>query len=390
MKVAIAGGGIGGLTCALALQRGGHEVTVYEAAPEITPVGAGIWLAPNGQEVLRRLDPAVLKDVQAGGRLMDQAVIVDWTGRTLSRISSDAFQDRYATPRTLAIKRSRLHRILNTALEPGTVVLDRRLTAYTDSGSAVALEFHDGGSATADVLVGADGIHSAVRTAMLGELSLRYSGQTCWRSLTGFRLPDAWAGRGTEVWGDEPGLRAGFSQVTDDEVYLYLTALSGPGISLAPEQEKAELLRKAAGFPRIVHDIIERTPAERLIRSDLVDLPPLGRYVHGRVALLGDAAHPTTPNLGQGANQAMESALVVSRCLRAVDAVGAAAALVRYQQLRMRKAASIVTLSWRMNQLVNLRSRVARSLRDRAMSATPEWVTNRRIRRIYDVDQPSG
>lgn len=385
MKVAIAGAGIGGLTCALALQRDGHQVTVYESAPEITPVGAGIWLAPNGQEVLRRLDPAVLKDVQAGGRLMDQAVIVDWKGRTLSRISSEAFEGRYANPRILAITRSRLHRVLHAALQPGTVALGRRLTGYADSGSAVGLEFHDRGSATADILIGADGIHSAVRTQMLGELSPRYSGQTCWRSLTGFRLPDPWAGMGTEIWGDEPGLRAGFSAVSDDEVYLYLTALSDPGITLAPAAEKSEALRKAAGFPRIVRDILERTQAERLIRSDLVDLPPLGRYVCGRVALLGDAAHATTPNLGQGANQAMESALVLARCLHGVDAVGSAAALVRYQQLRMRKATSIVTLSWRMNQLVNLRSRVARSLRDRVMGATPQWVMDRQFRRIYDV-----
>ena len=390
MRISVVGAGIGGLTAALALQRRGHRVAVYEAAPEITPVGAGIWLAPNGLESLHRIDPELVTRVIAAGRLMREFCAVNAAGRTLSRISGDRFADRYRYPHTLAISRARLHAVLHDALNPGTVVLGHRLSQFADLGSGVTACFGEGTQFDADILIGADGIHSVVRSGLFGVMALRYSGQTCWRSLTSMRLSDQWADKGTELWADEPGLRAGFSQVSDDEVYFYVTALAEAGRRETPAREKTELLQRVSAFPAVVRQVVETTPPERLIRSDLFDLPPLKRYVRGRIALLGDAAHATTPNLGQGANQAIEDAVAVADCLAGVAPDDAPAALHRYERRRIRKATFIVNTSWRMNQLVNTRRRWARRARDAVMAAVPESITARQFRRIYDIDGPAG
>lgn len=376
MKVLVAGAGIGGLTTALALQRAGHQVQVYEAAPSIEPVGAGIWLAPNGQEVLRRIDDDILRSVQSAGLLMDAARITDITGRTLSRIDYPV----------LAIRRSDLHRVLHDALLPGTVRLDHRVQRYED-GSGVRAHFHNGAQADGEVLIGADGINSPVRAQMFGPAPLRYSGQTCWRGLSRMRLPDEWSGQGVEIWADAPGLRVGFSQVSEDDVYFYVTALAPPG---QRDVALGDLHSHLTVFPPVVRDVVEATPDGRIIRSDLNDLKPLKRWTRGRVALLGDAAHATLPNLGQGANQAMESALALRHFLDGVTSQHAEAALSAYERARITKATYVVNTSWRIGKVINWRPRWARRFRDAVMTRTPDSASRRQFQRIFEVPADWG
>ncbi|HEY9840854.1 MAG TPA: FAD-dependent monooxygenase [Candidatus Obscuribacterales bacterium] len=383
MKIIIIGAGIGGLTAAIALQRQGHEAIVYEAAPELKPIGAGLWVAPNGQEVLRRLDPELLEAVCAAGFSTDGASIMTTDGQVLSRVEAAAF--RVPIARTLAIRRSELHRLLHAALQPGSVLLDHRLEAYELGSEGVRARFANGAEAQGDLLIGADGIHSLVRRQLFGEIPLRYSGQTCWRGLSPIRLSGEWANKAAEIWGDAPGLRAGFSHIAADLAYFYITALSEPGRHEGPEQEKARLLQMLRGFPQVVSEMVEAIPVADLIRSDLYDLPPLKQYCRGRVALLGDAAHATTPNLGQGANQAMESGLAMGNCLAGVQPDGLAAALQTYEQRRIPKATSIVKTSWQFNQLINLRSPLARKVRNFAIRHLPQQMTLRQFEKIYTV-----
>lgn len=383
MKILIAGAGIGGLTAALALERQGHDVKVYESAPLIQPVGAGIWLAPNGQEVLRRIDDRVLHAVQSTGLLLDEAVITDIRGRVLSRINARAFQNRYATPAVLAVRRSELHRVLHDSVMPGTVRFGHRVERYeTGPGAGVRIHFEDGQQTTGDLLIAADGIHSPVRTQLFGARRLRYSGQTCWRGLATMRQPAEWTGKGVEIWADEAGLRAGFSQVSPEQVYYYVTALAPAGQSGICE---ADLHRHLDRLPAVVREFVDATPPGQIIRSDLNDLKPLRHWTSGPVALLGDAAHAALPNLGQGANQAMESAIALAHCLRGSTPHNAREALLRYQNSRIKKATYVINTSWRIGQLINWRDSWARRARNTIMSRIPESASQRQFHRIFDV-----
>lgn len=385
MKILIAGAGIGGLTAALALERQGHQVEVYEAAPSIQPVGAGIWLAPNGQEVLRRIDDRVLHAVQSTGLLLHEAVITDTRDRVLSRVNARAFQNRYATPAVLAVRRSELHRVLHDSVMPGTVRFGHRILrheAIAGGDAGVRIHFDDGKLTTGDLLIAADGIHSPVRTQLFGAARLRYSGQTCWRGLATMRQPAEWAGKGVEIWADEAGLRAGFSQVSPEQVYYYVTALASAGQSGTRE---ADLHRHLDRLPAVVREFVDATPPGQIIRSDLNDLKPLRHWTRGPVALLGDAAHAALPNLGQGANQAMESAIALAHCLRGSTPHNAREALLRYQNSRIEKATYVVNTSWRIGQLINWRHSWARRARNGIMSRIPESSSRRQFDRIFDV-----
>ena len=371
MKVLVVGAGIGGLTTALALQRQGNEVEVYEAAPSIEPVGAGIWLAPNGQEVLRRIDDRLLHAARSAGQVMDQALISDVHGRVLSRIDAPI----------LAVRRSDLHRVLHDAVAPGTVSTGQRVVRH-EAGDGVRIHFDTGAHAAGDLLIAADGINSPTRSQLFGASRLRYSGQTCWRGLAAMRLPAEWAGKGLEIWADEPGLRVGFSQVAPEQTYYYITALAPAGSS---DADQSELRRHLDRLPAVAQELVDATPAGRILRSDLNDLKPLRRWISGPVALLGDAAHPALPNLGQGANQAMESALALAYRLRGATPRNAEAALKAYQESRIAKATYIVNSSWRIGRLINWRHHRARRVRDALLSRIPDSAARRQLNRVFDV-----
>lgn len=382
MKIAIIGAGIGGLASAIALQQQGHQVRVYEAAPEIKPVGAGLWLAPNGQEVLKRLQPKLLETVLATGFITREAVIMTHQGQVLTCLKTDQLAQYSPHAATLAIRRSALHQLLLKALAPETVVCGQRFVAFQQTAQGVEIQFENSPGQQAELLIGADGLHSRVRTQLFGELPLRYSGQTCWRGLSPFQLKGEWTERGAEIWGPTAGLRAGFSQVDTETVYFYVTALAQPGHRESnPTTEKALLQYKLQAFPAVVKELIAQTPAEQLMRHDLYDLRPLKRYHQGRVVLLGDAAHATTPNLGQGANQALESALSLATSLQSSSSLESA--LLRYEQRRVPKASQVINSSWQINQAVNLQSPWLRQLRNFALSHLPKSLSLKRFEQLY-------
>ena len=379
-RVAIVGGGIGGLTLAVALRQRGIEAPVYEAAPELRAIGAGIWMPPNAMQVLGRLGLA--EAVAGEGARLDRAELRDFRAGVLQRADVGGAARRFGYP-NVAIHRGRLHRVLLDALPAGAVHLGSTCREVVPGDGGAAVRFADGGEVRAEVVVGADGAHSRVREAVAPGARLRYSGQSSYRAVTPFRLPYGFAGVGWEVWG--PGRRFGFSAIGHGEVYWFGTLDAPPGESDAsPAETRRRLDAMAAPFPAPVPELIAATDAGRMIRTDMYDLPALPAWHRGRAVLLGDAAHATTPNLGQGGAQAIEDAYVLAEQLathpRPEDAFAA------YQRIREPKARLVVDRSRQFGRIVHLRNPLARGLRNALLRLTPASVATRQIEALYTLN----
>ena len=296
MKIAIVGGGIAGLAAAIVLRRRGLDVSVFERAPTFTPAGAGILLSPNALGVLDSLGLA--RAALAAGVPLESFSVTDTSSKPYQTLSAEWCR-RHFGQGLVTLRRSDLHGILAGALGDGVLRLGRDLESLRVTGGGVRLTFADGSTETADQVLGADGLRSRVREALFGEVPLRYSGQTSFRALVPFELPAPFARTGVEIWGG--AYRFGFASTKPDEVYYFCVSTAPPGTSHAFEDARAQMLDGLGAFPPLVSDLVAATRSGTLVQTDIYDFKPLPRWSVGPVGLIGDAAHATTPNLGQGA-----------------------------------------------------------------------------------------
>jgi len=363
--ILIAGAGIGGLTLGCALARAGRPFHLVERAPELRPAGAGIAMSANA---FRALSYIGLEDqVRACGRELGIAAICDPTGKVLTQTRvSDIVPGG-----TVGMARSELQETLLSALGTG-VQTGKAVAGYEQLLDGVSVRFEAGDTIDAELLVGADGLHSAVRRTMRGDEPVRYAGHSAWRALVdGVALedPDLF----TETWG--AGRRFGVVPIGGGRVYWFAVADAPRGE--VDIDARASLLQRFAGWHAPIQELITATPSQRIVRTDIVDRVPIGNWVDGRAVLLGDAAHPMTPNIGMGGCQAIEDAVVLADALTREQNIDAA--LARYQSRRVRRANGFVTKSYRVGQLAHLRSAPLRWLRDRAISAVPMRVSARAL-----------
>lgn len=365
--IAIAGAGIGGLTLGRALARHGIPFRIFERAPALRPAGAGIALADNALRALSHIGLATsIRDVALPLRRAD---ICEPSGRVLTRTGELPF-DVVVMPRTV------LQHALRQTIEP-QVECSRPVAGFTQEARGVRIRFEDGTEAAADALIGADGLHSQVRRTLRGEEPVRYSGQTSWRAIASLDLPDHQ--RMTETWG--PGRRFGIVPMRDQQVYWFAAADAPPGGADSADVG-AVLRRQFAGWHAPIEAILAATPAARILRTDICDRMPIPRWSEGRVALIGDAAHPMTPNLGMGGCQAIEDAVVLAEALRGCASVEAAFA--RYETARVARANGFVNRSFTIGRVAHARSAPVRWLRNRALAAIPRSLALRAIRRDLD------
>jgi 2-polyprenyl-6-methoxyphenol hydroxylase-like FAD-dependent oxidoreductase len=368
--IVIAGAGIGGLTLGCALARAGLPFVIFERAAELRPVGAGIALSQNAFAALAHL--GLEQAARAAGQEMNDAIICDHLGRVL--LSSPVRQ--FSEGGAVALARADLQSVLLNALVGPAVTgdpveLGRAVRGYRARPGGVLVELEDGAEVKADLLVGADGLHSTVRRLMRGPEPLRYAGYTSWRALVdGVDLPGG--ARVTESWG--PGQRFGMAPLGGGRVYWFGVADAPAGERDAADPRPA-LLARFAGWHTPIEALISATPPARILRTDINDRPPIDRWIEGYVALLGDAAHPMTPNLGQGGCQAIEDAVVLATALARHR--GVQPALLHYQKRRLARANSFVVRSRRFGQIAHLRPAPMRWLRDRALRAIPTGLTAR-------------
>ncbi|MGH7130946.1 MAG: FAD-dependent monooxygenase [Phycisphaerales bacterium] len=317
MRTTIIGAGIGGLTTAIALRRAGLEVQVFERAPEPREVGAGIGLWGNAVGALRRIDLA--DRVLARGESMQTAEFRLASGKRLSTMHAAEFRSRGLEPIALVHRAELLDELLKAA-GPGVVHFGRALAGYDESPSGVTARFETGDTIQSDLLIGADGLKSRVRAQLLADGEPRYSGYTCWRGVVQFPDPIVPPGYVAEVWGR--GARFGITRIGAGRVYWWAT-INAPASPLEQGQlddtAKGILFQSHGAFCEPVPALIRATDAAAIVRNDIYDRAPTRTWTRGRVLLIGDAAHPTTPNLGQGGCMAIEDGVVLAPYLRGVD-----------------------------------------------------------------------
>lgn len=372
LNVTIVGAGIGGLAAAAALKQRGIACSVYESSPLLRAQGAGIWMSPNAMQMLARLGLA--DAVRSGSVEMQRIEVLDARMRPLQVMELSAIKQKRGFS-IHAIRRQSLHEILASPVG-GIVMTGRRLEEFEQTSSGVTARFAGGDSVQSDVLIGADGLRSRVRYGLFPSRALRYAGQTCWYGLSSCRLPARFGAQTTEVWLGR--LRVGFTTVDGDETYFFALQ-SGPKSEIAEDAARRfETLQSAVSeAPAIVREIIAGSSPGRVIQADLHDMVP-GRFVSGRVALLGDAAHATTPNMGQGAAQALESALAVADLLAGHG--DPALALSAYEAARRKRTAFITNQSFRIGRVAHstgIRARLLHAMMRIVPAQVQQWQMNR-------------
>ncbi|HEX5850780.1 MAG TPA: FAD-dependent monooxygenase [Rubrobacter sp.] len=389
MRSMIVGAGIGGLTAAIALRRAGIDATVFERAEEIKEVGAGILLAANAVAALGEI--GLSDDVGRLGTPASAGRVFTCRGKTLTEVPVEQLE-RMVGVSSAAVHRADLQELLLRKLGRQNVRLGAECSGFEQDDKGVDVVFADGSRERGDLLIGADGLHSTVRAGLFGPEKPRYAGYTAWRAVVrpGRGLL-SW-GMAFESWGR--GARFGCAHIGDGRVYWFATrnAPEGErdGPPGSPSGPKALLTELFGGWHHPIPALVAETEEEAIRRDDLYDREPLaGSWGMGRVTLLGDAAHPSTPNLGQGACQAIEDARALSRCLEEVEDTsapgGVASALRRYEDLRRERTAWIVRRSRAIGRVGQIENPLLCRLRNSALKATPDQL---QLRQFESVVRP--
>jgi 2-polyprenyl-6-methoxyphenol hydroxylase-like FAD-dependent oxidoreductase len=385
LDVLIQGAGIGGLTLAIAMIQKGYTARIVERASALSEVGAGIWMAANPMQIFDRLGFA--EKIMAAGWAVHRLTLQDYNGDILQASDLSAVAKLFGFE-TIALHRSVLQSVLSEQLPADVITFATEVKALSQSTDAVSVLLTDGSRINAKLVVGADGIRSQIRNLASLERktsggTTRYSGSSSYRAIAkGANLlspkldHDAY-----EIWGK--GCRLGFSKISADDYYWYMTFDSDPDKSLSPiaRRTHAESLFREF-FPKWT-SLLEHTQSDEILQTDISDLKRLETWSSGRIGLIGDAAHATTPNLGQGGAMAVEDAYALTD---AVEKVGPnSQAFELYEKRRREKVDWTVSTSWNIGRMCHLKNPVLRSLRNVAVRKISSSSGEKQIRKLYSI-----
>ena len=369
-EIVVIGAGIAGLATATALQQRGHSVTVIEERAD-TGSGAGISIWPNA---LAALDVLGLGDpVRAAGGRVGAGAIRWKDGSWLRRPSRERIVTALGEP-LVVIQRAALRDVLTDALLPDTVIHGVAAQGLTVTPQGVQVRLSDSSIRVADAVVGADGTHSVVARHLNGPLTHRYAGYTAWRGVAAMALDDELAG---ETMG--PGSEVGHVPMGDGRTYWFATERAREG-NAAAQGELDYLRSRLASWAEPIPAMLAATDPVDVLRNDLYDRSPAGRWAAGPLVLVGDAAHPMRPHLGQGGCQALEDAAVLGALVELSPDLPSA--FSAFASFRRRRVSSVVRESRTIGRLVNLRPTLLSAAVSRATVAVPEVAMTRHLATI--------
>ncbi|WP_077404751.1 FAD-dependent monooxygenase [Cellulophaga omnivescoria] len=373
---AIIGAGIGGLTTALAFEKLNIPYHLYEKAEDINAIGAGIWLAPNALKVYEWL--GILDQIKDTGNSIDRITIATADLKPLTDSRQYEAKEEYGYS-TVAIHRAELQKVLANNVASSNISWGKGLKSYTETKEGIELQFLDATTANVSYLIAADGINSVVRKQLFPESKIRYSGQTCWRGVTNFILPEDYNHRGIEMWGKQT--RFGISKLSTDKTSWFAVANSKPFLTDNRKTLKEDLLKEYNNYANVVTDLIANTNIDAILRNDIIDLKPIKKWHTNRICLLGDAAHATTPNMGQGGAQAIEDAYFLSKII-ATNTTDSP--FKEFQKVRYKKVNSIVNQSWITGKVAHLG--FGSKIRNMVFKNFPKSLIDKKMHFVYRLD----
>ena len=369
----IIGAGIGGLTTALTLKKRGLNVNIFESSAEIKPVGAGIILANNAMQVFQKL--GIQDKIEKAGNKISFMKITDDQLTPLSVVNLSEYEQKYGVS-NIAIHRGELQKILANEIGFDNINLSKRLSKI-EKNRLFKLTFEDNSTIESKLVIGADGIKSVVRNQLFEKSTLRNPNQICWRGICEIDLPQKYHNELNEAWGK--GKRFGFVKISDKKVYWY--ALTN---SKNVEISNVNLTEYFSEFHSDILNILSATKKEQIIVSDIFDLKPIDKWQNENVCLVGDAAHATTPNLGQGACQAIEDAYVLGKLLD--NGMPIENTFKAYEKLRRKKAHTIVNTSWTVGKMAHIENRLGIWLRNLVMKNMPKSANKKQMDMIFNLN----
>jgi 2-polyprenyl-6-methoxyphenol hydroxylase-like FAD-dependent oxidoreductase len=368
--ISIIGAGIGGLTLGNILKQHQYDFTIYEAAPEIKPVGAGIMMAVNAMQVFDQL--GLKEKIENAGNKVHRIVIANESLQPISKTEILELEAQYNSC-NVAIHRAELQRILAENLSPDAIQLNHSLQKIEKRENYI-LDFENGNHIESQIIFGADGIKSPIRNQILKTGTIRNSGQKCWRGLLDFDLPEKHHQEAFEIWGK--GKRFGFVKISDKKVYWYACVNEK---SFGRSVEIAEIFND---FDSLVLQLIEATASKNIICNTISDLAPIPQWYSENLCLIGDAAHATTPNMGQGACQAIEDAYIIGKLLE--NSQDFNTIFKTFQSIRRKKVDYIVNTSRTIGKVSQWER--GNSLRNFLMGLIPESMNQKMAKKVIELE----
>lgn len=374
MKILINGGGIAGLTAAIALRKLGIETEVFESAQEIKPVGAGLVIQSNAIKALEYL--GIEDDIIKSANPINQLAILDEKGRVIK--NQKPTSDNRELFSGLAIHRHTLHQILKSYLPDNVLFTNKKALSFSYRNEKVILHFEDVSTAEGDFVISADGINSNIRLQLLPDSKPRYAGYFCWRSIIENINPKIT--EATETWGSKG--RFGIVPINGNRIYWYATINSNQFDVKINYYSLKNLQEHFDNYHPRVQQILEKSSDDNLIKNPICDIKPLNQFAFEKVLLIGDAAHATTPNLGQGACQAIEDVMILHQEIASGKRIPSA--FRSFERRRVEKTKFIIETSRKLGAIGQIENKFLISLRNIIFKLTPEFVTEHQFKKIYN------
>ncbi len=369
MNISIIGGGIGGLTLGNVLKQHNIDFKIYEGAPEIKPVGAGIAMAGNAMQIFDKL--GLKEKTENAGTKMHALIITDKNLKTISKTDVLQLESKYNVC-NIAIHRAELQKVLSENISDN-IILNKRLEKI-EKKENYHLTFEDKTEIESEIIFGADGVKSLVRNQIFKSGQIREAKQKCWRGILKTEIPEKYSHNAYEIWGK--GKRFGFVKIKENTLYWY---------ALVNEKfysKDIDLIETFKEFHPDVLKMIDKTSKENIILNDIIDLKPMRKWTAENLCLIGDSAHATTPNMGQGGCQAVEDAYIIGKLLE--NEKDWNQVFHQFEKIRKSKVNHIVKTSWMLGKVAQWENLTG--LRNFVFRNMPESVNQKQMEKILKLE----